>query len=104
MINEKTKKLKLIPNDDHDFYNMNFDRHKDDPDGLGLVVIDPTKIGNFCSRMNHSCVPNVGIVPIISNGKYHLAAYATRDIKEGDQMTFDYSSVTDDKEESNKAT
>ena len=97
--NHQAQKLKIISQDTRDFYNMIFDRHLNDPEGIDYLIIDPKNKGNFWSRMNHSWDPNTTIISTIVDGKYRLAAYAIKDIKYGDELTFDYFSITDDLEE-----
>ena len=56
-----------------------------------LTVIDPTVIGNIGRYCNHSCDPNLIMIPIrIENLIPHLALFASKDIPEGTELTFDY--------------
>ncbi len=53
--------------------------------------------------MSHSCDPNCGTVTTIANGQYVIGMYAMKDIKYGEELTFDYCSVTEDQNELKKA-
>mmetsp|Transcript_15545 Transcript_15545/g.28200 ORF Transcript_15545/g.28200 Transcript_15545/m.28200 type:complete len:677 (+) Transcript_15545:2248-4278(+) len=86
-----------------DFYNIMLERHADDPDGYDTVVIDPIVKGSFASRLSHSCNPNCGTVVTVSDGKYTIGMYALADIEYGEELTFDYHSVTESKEEQDAA-
>ncbi|MCQ2818069.1 MAG: SET domain-containing protein-lysine N-methyltransferase, partial [archaeon] len=82
-----------------DFYNIWMERFLDDEDGYNLVMIDPNWKGNFTSRMSHSCNPNCNTVEMVSQGKYAIGMFAMRDINLNEELTFDYNSVTEKKEE-----
>lgn len=49
-----------------DFYNILVEKHKEEPKGRDLFIIDPIINGNFASRLSHSCDPNCWAIPIIS--------------------------------------
>ena len=92
----KQKKLdKNLP----DFYNILLERNKNDSEGYDLIMIDPNSKGNFASRMSHSCTPNCNTVLMISNNEYKIGMYATKDIEIGEELTFDYNSVTEKEKE-----
>lgn len=92
----KSKKLEdNLP----DFYNIMLERHKFDDDGYDVLMVDPSSKGNFASRMSHSCVPNCNTVLMVSEGKYTIGMFATKDIKYGEELTFDYNSVTEKEQE-----
>jgi hypothetical protein len=96
----KQKKLdKELP----DFYNIMLERLKCDDNGYDLVMVDPNSKGNLSSRMSHSCVPNCNTVLMASDGKYTIGMFATKDIEYGDELTFDYNSVTEKEKEYQKA-
>ncbi|CAG9336216.1 unnamed protein product [Blepharisma stoltei] len=78
-----------------DFYNIYLERHKEDPAGYDIFMIDPMLKGNFASRLSHSCNPNCGTVTMISGGKYTVGMYALKNISYLDELTFDYNSVTE---------
>ena len=84
-------KKKSLP----DFYNIMLERHKNDPEGYDILFVDPILKGNFSSRLSHSCQPNCSTITTIVKGKYVIAMYATKDIKYGEELTFDYCSVTE---------
>lgn len=61
------------------------------PDGPLTTVIDPTVIGNIGRYCNHSCNPNLIMVPIrIETLIPHLALFALNNIEAGVELTFDY--------------
>jgi hypothetical protein len=82
-----------------DFYNILLERHSDDPDGYDTVMVDPIVKGSFASRLSHSCNPNCGTVVTVANGRYTIGMYALTDIQCGEELTFDYHSVTESLEE-----
>jgi hypothetical protein len=63
------------------------------------VMIDPIIKGSYASRLSHSCYPNCQTVIEIVDGRYHIAMFTTRDIKYGEELTFDYNSVTESEKE-----
>ena len=82
-----------------DFYNIMLERHHDDPDGYDILIVDPIYYGSYGSRLSHSCTPNCGTVTMVAEGKYSIGMYALNDIKYLDELTFDYNSITESKEE-----
>ena len=55
---------------------------------------DANHIGNVGRFINHSCCPNLLMVPVrINNNVPHLALFAIRDIKAGEELTYDYSGL-----------
>lgn len=60
-----------------------------------MLVVDPSKMGNFSSRFSHSCEPNCGTVITVSDGRYYIGMYAFRPISYGEELTFDYCSMTE---------
>lgn len=61
--------------------------------------MDPTYRGGYGSRFSHSCAPNCGTVSTVSNGKYTIGMYALRKIEYGEELTFDYCSITENEKE-----
>lgn len=56
------------------------------------TIIDPTYIGNVGRFINHSCEPNLFMVPVrINNNIPRIALFALRDIKQGEELCYDYS-------------
>ena len=86
-----------------DFYNIWLERHLDDPEGYDVLMIDPIVKGTFGSRLSHSCTPNCGTVPMVAGGRYTIGMYAMENIEYGQELTFDYHSVTESSEEHSKA-
>ena len=54
--------------------------------------VDPYKLGNLGRFINHSCDPNLIMIPVrINHPIPRLALFARRDITPGEELTFDYS-------------
>eukprot|EP00486_Rosalina_sp_Unknown_P012732 CAMPEP_0201594740 /NCGR_PEP_ID=MMETSP0190_2-20130828/191958_1 /ASSEMBLY_ACC=CAM_ASM_000263 /TAXON_ID=37353 /ORGANISM="Rosalina sp." /LENGTH=272 /DNA_ID=CAMNT_0048054461 /DNA_START=1947 /DNA_END=2765 /DNA_ORIENTATION=- len=64
------------------FYFFQLDTH---------TVIDGTNYGNQARFLNHSCTPNCHTVKWIVDGVERLGIYANDHIKEGTELTYDYS-------------
>ena len=53
--------------------------------------IDPTIIGNIGRYANHSCDPNLRLVPVrVEHFSPKIALVASKDIQPNDELTFDY--------------
>nr|XP_057912286.1 histone-lysine N-methyltransferase SETMAR [Doryrhamphus excisus] len=63
--------------------------------GTGSVTetfVDPTSVGNVGRFLNHSCTPNLFMVPVrVHSVVPRLALFAGRDIDAQEELTFDYS-------------
>ncbi|XP_019633469.1 PREDICTED: histone-lysine N-methyltransferase SETMAR-like [Branchiostoma belcheri] len=61
----------------------------------GRVVethVDPTYIGNVGRYINHSCSPNLLMLPVrVDSEVPKLALFARKDIEVGEELSFDYS-------------
>lgn len=58
---------------------------------LPTFVIDPTCIGNIGRYANHSCSPNMSAFPVrVDCPVPRVALFASKPIKEGEELTFDY--------------
>jgi SET domain-containing protein len=66
-------------------------------------MVDPIIRGSYASRLSHSCRPNCSTVIHVVNGKYSIGMFAIRDIKFGEELTFDYNSVTESEKEFEQA-
>lgn len=63
--------------------------------GVVLTCVDPRCMGNVGRFANHSCDPNLLMVPVrVDNSVPRLALFARRDITAGEELTFDYSGET----------
>ncbi|KAL7000231.1 hypothetical protein U1Q18_001379 [Sarracenia purpurea var. burkii] len=82
-----------------EFYNIYLERPKGDADGYDLVVVDAMHKANYASRICHSCRPNCEAKVTAVDGHYQIGIYAVRPIEYGEEITFDYNSVTESKEE-----
>ncbi|XP_047319808.1 histone-lysine N-methyltransferase ATXR3-like isoform X2 [Impatiens glandulifera] len=82
-----------------EFYNINLERPKGDADGYDLVIVDAMHKANYASRICHSCHPNCEAKVTAVNGHYQIGIYTVRPIEYGEEVTFDYNSVTESKEE-----
>ena len=87
-----------------DFYNIVIERPKDDCGGYDALFVDAMHMGNFSSRMSHSCDPNCQAVVMSCSGRLTIAVYTLRHIKCGEELTFDYGAVTEDAKEFKAAT
>ena len=59
------------------------------------TYVDPKQFGNVGRFINHSCKPNLFMVPVrVNNSIAHMALFAVRDISIGEELTFDYSGET----------
>ncbi|XP_075498170.1 LOW QUALITY PROTEIN: histone-lysine N-methyltransferase ATXR3-like [Primulina tabacum] len=82
-----------------EFYNIYLERPKGDADGYDLVVVDAMHKANYASRICHSCKPNCQAKVTAVDGQYQIGIYSVRPIAYGEEITFDYNSVTESKEE-----
>ncbi|KAF6169095.1 hypothetical protein GIB67_038592 [Kingdonia uniflora] len=57
------------------------------------MVIDATHKGNKSRYINHSCQPNTEMQKWIIDGETRIGIFATRDIKRGEQLSYDYQFV-----------
>ncbi|XP_059925637.1 histone-lysine N-methyltransferase SETMAR [Gadus macrocephalus] len=62
------------------------------PASVTETFVDPARVGNVGRFLNHSCRPNLVMVPVrMHSALPHLALFACRDICSGKELTFDYS-------------
>ncbi|XP_026868294.2 histone-lysine N-methyltransferase SETMAR [Electrophorus electricus] len=60
--------------------------------GVCRTFVDPAAVGNVGRFLNHSCRPNLDMVPVrVHSLVPRLALFAARDIEAGEELTFDYS-------------
>ncbi|KAL1820242.1 hypothetical protein ACET3Z_015111 [Daucus carota] len=59
----------------------------------GSEVIDACSKGNLGRFINHSCEPNCRTEKWMVNGEVCIGIFALRDIKKGEEVTFDYNYV-----------
>ncbi|KAK9049221.1 hypothetical protein SSX86_031812 [Deinandra increscens subsp. villosa] len=59
----------------------------------GSEVIDACAKGNLGRFINHSCQPNCRTEKWMVNGEVCIGLFAIRDIKQGEELTFDYNYV-----------
>ncbi|KAL5976100.1 hypothetical protein ACLOJK_020430 [Asimina triloba] len=114
---EKQDGIRSLQKDEKDaapeFYNIYLERPKvlyvvddqieGDRDGYDLVVVDAMHKANYASRICHSCRPNCEAKVTAVDGHYQIGIYAVRPIQYGEEITFDYNSVTESKEEYEKS-
>lgn len=53
-------------------------------------VIDATRAGSIAHLINHSCEPNCHSRVVSVNGNDHIIIFAKRDIKQWEELTYDY--------------
>lgn len=56
----------------------------------GKLVINAKKAGNFTRFINHGNNPNVKMIYVACNNRWHLAYVAIKDIKKGEQLLANY--------------
>lgn len=56
----------------------------------GGLVIDGHRMGSDCRFVNHSCEPNCEMQKWSVNGLSRMALFALRDIRPGEELTYDY--------------
>ncbi|KAG8375981.1 hypothetical protein BUALT_Bualt09G0015600 [Buddleja alternifolia] len=59
-------------------------------------VIDATRAGSIAHLINHSCEPNCYSRVISIDGDDHIIIFAKRDIKQWEELTYDYRFVSSD--------
>ncbi|TKY48777.1 Histone-lysine N-methyltransferase ATXR3 [Spatholobus suberectus] len=100
---EKQDGIRSLQKDSKDpapeFYNIYLERPKGDADGYDLVVVDAMHMANYASRICHSCRPNCEAKVTAVDGQYQIGIYSVRKIQHGEEITFDYNSVTESKDE-----
>ncbi|GAA6086166.1 histone-lysine N-methyltransferase SETMAR [Tachysurus ichikawai] len=58
----------------------------------GVTFVDPDTVGNVGRFLNHSCQPNLTMVPVrVHSLVPRLGLFSRRDIEPGEELTFDYS-------------
>ncbi|KAK9062257.1 hypothetical protein SSX86_019443 [Deinandra increscens subsp. villosa] len=83
--NECEKRLwKMKDQGDTNFYLCEINRD---------MVIDATTKGNKSRYINHSCSPNTEMQKWMIDGETRIGIFATRDIKKGEHLTYDYQFV-----------
>ncbi|KAJ6289334.1 hypothetical protein OIU76_025196 [Salix suchowensis] len=63
------------------------------------LLLMPCIRANYASRICHSCKPNCEAKVTAVDGQYQIGIYTVREIQHGEEITFDYNSVTESKEE-----
>ena len=59
-------------------------------------IIDSTHYGNISRFINHACVPNLRVHPVIIDSPsndlstHHIALFAIKNIEKGEELTLDY--------------
>lgn len=61
-------------------------------------VIDATRAGSIAHLINHSCEPNCYSRVITVSGDEHIIIFAKRDIKQWEELTYDYRFVATDEQ------
>ena len=81
------------------FFNITLERPPEDVRGRHVIFVEAMHKGSFASRLSHSCEPNCQTVTFAQNGKLSLGMFTTKDIACGEEMTWDYSCITESVEE-----
>lgn len=75
------KRLMMHYSNDMNFYCISLEKS---------YVIDSRNMGNICRFINHSCQPNCEMQTWKINGLPRLALFATEDIDNDEELTYDY--------------
>lgn len=87
----KQLSLEKCPN----YYILALKEHLASGKTIGTYV-DPMYVGNVGRFINHSCEPNLYMVPVrIHHNTPRLALFALRDIPAGQELTFHYGGVSE---------
>ena len=81
------------------FFNITLERPAHDERGRHVIFVEAMHKGSFASRLSHSCEPNCQTVTFTKDGKLTLGMFTVRDIAYGEEMTWDYSCITESAEE-----
>ncbi|KAK9155920.1 hypothetical protein Sjap_003400 [Stephania japonica] len=100
---EKQDGIRILQKNNKDpapeFYNIYLERPKGDSHGYDVLVVDAMHKANYASRICHSCRPNCEAKVTAVDGHYQIGVHTLRPIGFGEEITFDYNSVTESKEE-----
>ncbi|XP_056131091.1 histone-lysine N-methyltransferase SETMAR [Lampris incognitus] len=87
---EEARRRQLIQGPEDNNYIIAVREHA----GQGAITktfMDPTMVGNVGRFLNHSCLPNLLMVPVrVHSTVPRLAMFAARDIDAQEELTFDY--------------
>ncbi|XP_062018399.1 histone-lysine N-methyltransferase ATXR3-like isoform X3 [Rosa rugosa] len=70
-----------------------------DADGYDLVVVDAMHKATYASRICHSCRPNCEAKVTAVDDRYQIRICTVRKIQYGEEITLDYNSIKESKEE-----
>ena len=98
----KQRLEKFRPNSHFYLFVLNEYVHKNNDFEVLKTYVDPTYIGNAARFINHSCGPNLFMVPVRYGCSIpRLALFALRDIEAGEELSFDYGGVPNPNTEKN---
>jgi len=98
MATQSLLKLKIgLP----DFYNILLEQPGgyEKTDGYGVSFVDASRRANEGSTLSHSCDPTCQTKIVSQDGKISIAMVSIRDIQPGEELSWDYSSVTQSEKE-----
>ncbi|KAK3277147.1 hypothetical protein CYMTET_14822, partial [Cymbomonas tetramitiformis] len=81
------------------FYNICFERPRDDDQGYAVGYVEAAARGSYGSRLSHSCDPNCQSVMMACDGRLTIAMRTTRPVALGEELTWDYACVTESEKE-----
>lgn len=85
---ERRRRLAAL-NSQEPCYLVVFKEHT--PNRTLVTTVDATRKGNLARFINHSCRPNLVVVPVRSDSVVpRLCLFACRDIAQGEELTFSY--------------
>lgn len=91
-LDEAKRRTALLSNSDSNYIFI-LREHVHTATGVDAIVtcVDPTTKGNIGRFCNHSCDPNLFVVPVRFDSLIpHLAFFAQRDISEGEELCYSY--------------
>ena len=81
------------------FFNITLERPEHDERGRHTLFVEAMHKGSFASRLSHSCEPNCQTVTFAKDGRLALGMFTTHDVAYGEELTWDYSCITESAEE-----
>eukprot|EP00873_Tetraselmis_striata_P037804 jgi/Tetstr1/458068/TSEL_044575.t1 len=72
--------------------------------GYDVMFVDSSRQGSLGSCIGHSCKPNCVAMTMAADGKLSLGIFTTREVRYGEELTWDHNHVTELEQEYRNAT